>query len=208
MSGLATSGTLTHWFRDNLARDLDPATAMIALAAEAAAVATGRQGPRPSPLLLRRADADPRSACQGRALRPQPHPHPRRHLPGAARRHRLRHQPHRRDLRRGRAAIRSADLSPSAAAPRTRSGRRRPRTSRAARRSSARRPMGASYGDAFLAALAVGDVKPETSATGTRSRRSSRRSRQCRGLCPAISGLQGHLCAHARPDAPAGRWVS
>ena len=42
MSGLATSGTLTHWFRDNLARDLDPATAMIALAAEAEAVAAGR----------------------------------------------------------------------------------------------------------------------------------------------------------------------
>ena len=24
MAGLATSGTLTHWFRDELARDLDP----------------------------------------------------------------------------------------------------------------------------------------------------------------------------------------
>src|SRR5260221_3781289 len=27
MAGLATSGTLTHWFRENLARDLDPETA-------------------------------------------------------------------------------------------------------------------------------------------------------------------------------------
>ena len=25
MAGLSTSGTLTHWFRDNLARELDPA---------------------------------------------------------------------------------------------------------------------------------------------------------------------------------------
>jgi xylulokinase len=44
MSGLATSGTLTHWFRDNLARDLDPATAMIALAAEAATSPPGAKG--------------------------------------------------------------------------------------------------------------------------------------------------------------------
>lgn len=35
LSGLATSGTLTHWFRDNFARDLDPATATTALVAEA-----------------------------------------------------------------------------------------------------------------------------------------------------------------------------
>ncbi len=44
MSGLATSGTLTHWFHDTLARDLDPATAMIALAGEAAASPPGANG--------------------------------------------------------------------------------------------------------------------------------------------------------------------
>ncbi len=44
MSGLATSGTLTHWFRDNLARDLDPATAMITLAAEAEGSPPGARG--------------------------------------------------------------------------------------------------------------------------------------------------------------------
>lgn len=44
MSGLATSGTLTHWFRDTLARDLDPATAMIALAEEAATSPPGARG--------------------------------------------------------------------------------------------------------------------------------------------------------------------
>lgn len=44
MSGLATSGTLTHWFRDTLARDLDPTTAMVALAAEAEASPPGARG--------------------------------------------------------------------------------------------------------------------------------------------------------------------
>ena len=28
MAGLATSGTLTHWFRENMARELDPARAI------------------------------------------------------------------------------------------------------------------------------------------------------------------------------------
>ena len=37
MSGLATSGTLTHWFRDELARDLNSSDAFRALAAEAEA---------------------------------------------------------------------------------------------------------------------------------------------------------------------------
>lgn len=44
MSGLATSGTLTHWFRDTLAKELDPATAMIALAAEAETSPPGARG--------------------------------------------------------------------------------------------------------------------------------------------------------------------
>jgi len=44
MSGLATSGTLTHWFRENLARDLDPEAAMPALAAEAEQSPPGAKG--------------------------------------------------------------------------------------------------------------------------------------------------------------------
>jgi xylulokinase len=40
MAGLSTSGTLTHWFRDQLARDADFAT----LAAEAAASPKGAKG--------------------------------------------------------------------------------------------------------------------------------------------------------------------
>lgn len=44
MAGLATSGTLTHWFRDQLARDLPPDEAFATLAAEAAASPKGARG--------------------------------------------------------------------------------------------------------------------------------------------------------------------
>ncbi|MGR3503375.1 FGGY-family carbohydrate kinase [Pseudaestuariivita sp.] len=44
MAGLATSGTLTHWFRDQLARDLDPAEAFPVLAAEAMDSPPGANG--------------------------------------------------------------------------------------------------------------------------------------------------------------------
>jgi xylulokinase len=44
MSGLATSGTLTHWFRDQFGRDLDPATAFVELAAEAGQSPPGANG--------------------------------------------------------------------------------------------------------------------------------------------------------------------
>ena len=44
MAGLATSGTLTHWFRDQLARDLEPAEAFPILAAEAATSPPGANG--------------------------------------------------------------------------------------------------------------------------------------------------------------------
>ena len=44
MSGLATSGTLTHWFRDQFARELDPATAFAELAAEAEQSPPGANG--------------------------------------------------------------------------------------------------------------------------------------------------------------------
>ncbi len=40
-AGLATSGTLTHWFRDNFARDLDPVDAFETLAQEAAGSPVG-----------------------------------------------------------------------------------------------------------------------------------------------------------------------
>ena len=44
MAGLATSGTLTHWFRDQMARDLPRDTAFAALAAEADASPAGAKG--------------------------------------------------------------------------------------------------------------------------------------------------------------------
>ena len=44
MAGLATSGTLTHWFRETLARDLEPANAMDTLVAEASASPAGAKG--------------------------------------------------------------------------------------------------------------------------------------------------------------------
>jgi xylulokinase len=44
MSGLATSGTLTHWFRENFARELDPTEAVAALVEEAAASPPGAHG--------------------------------------------------------------------------------------------------------------------------------------------------------------------
>ena len=44
MAGLATSGTLTHWFRDHLARDLAPEQAFLLLAEEAATSRPGANG--------------------------------------------------------------------------------------------------------------------------------------------------------------------
>jgi xylulokinase len=44
MAGLATSGTLTHWFRDHLAGGMDPATAFATLAAEAERSPPGARG--------------------------------------------------------------------------------------------------------------------------------------------------------------------
>ena len=44
MSGLATSGTLTHWFRDEIAKELNPATAFARLAEEAATSPPGANG--------------------------------------------------------------------------------------------------------------------------------------------------------------------
>ena len=44
MGGLATSGALTHWFRDRFARELDPAAAMGMLAEEAGRAPPGARG--------------------------------------------------------------------------------------------------------------------------------------------------------------------
>jgi xylulokinase len=44
MAGLATSGTLTHWFRDQMGRDLPPDEAFVRLAEEAEASPAGANG--------------------------------------------------------------------------------------------------------------------------------------------------------------------
>jgi xylulokinase len=44
MSGLSTSGTLSHWFREQFARELEPATAVAALLAEAETSPPGAKG--------------------------------------------------------------------------------------------------------------------------------------------------------------------
>jgi xylulokinase len=44
MSGLATSGTLTHWFREQFARELDPETAIVTLTREAEKSPPGAKG--------------------------------------------------------------------------------------------------------------------------------------------------------------------
>jgi xylulokinase len=95
---------------------------------------------------------------EGRGLRAEPDPHARRPLPGASRRHRDGHGACDRDLPGGGAG--AARVLAWAAARRTRSGCRRRRTMRACPRSCSEKTVGASYGDAFLAALAVGAVEP------------------------------------------------
>jgi len=44
MAGLATSGTLTHWFRDHMAKELDPQDAFVQLAKEAQTSTIGANG--------------------------------------------------------------------------------------------------------------------------------------------------------------------
>ncbi len=44
MSGLATSGTLTHWFRQQFARELDPESAIVTLTQEAETSPAGAKG--------------------------------------------------------------------------------------------------------------------------------------------------------------------
>ena len=100
MAGLATSGTLTHWFADQLARDLSPEAAMAALAAEAATSPPGANGlvflPYFSGERTPIHDPNAKGAIVGLTLA-----HTRADVyRAAARGHRLRDQTHLRHLRR------------------------------------------------------------------------------------------------------------
>ena len=100
MAGLATSGTLTHWFADQLARDLVPRRRWPRWRPRREIAARRQRACCPA-LFFRRADADPRSARQGRHRRSDVGAHARRHLPRRARGNRFRDQTHLRHLRRG-----------------------------------------------------------------------------------------------------------
>jgi xylulokinase len=158
MSGLATSGTLTHWFRETIARDLDPQSAMPLLVAEAEASPPGAKG-----LVLLPYLSGERTPIHD--------PHAKGMLFGL-------------DLTHGRGDIFRAVLEGIAYAtkhiletyleagqdPRailavgggTKNRVWAQATSDILGRAQlvCSRTLGASYGDAFLAALAVGDAKP------------------------------------------------
>ena len=154
--------------------------AFVALAARGGGLAAGRQRAGRAALFLRRADADPRSPGQGRDLRAQPDP--RRAATSIARCSKASPAAPTTSSRPiATSARRRKDVSRSAAAPRTASGRRRRRTFPAGRRSCGKRRSGRRYGDAFLAALAVGDASAGDIETVEPGRRPpSRRTRRPR----------------------------
>lgn len=158
MASLATAGTITHWLRDQIARDLDRAGAMSALAAEAAASPPGANGlvflPYMAGAQTPLQDPGARGAFLGLNLTHGRGDLVRAVLEGIA--HATRH---------------ILDTYADAAAAPERivavgGGIRNPVWLQAVSDIAERdqvtpeKPGGAAYGDAFLAALAVGDVSP------------------------------------------------
>lgn len=159
MAGLATSGTLTHWFRNTVAKELPPETALATLVAEAEASPPGAKG-----LVVLPYFSGERSPIHD--------PHARGVLFGL-------------DLTHGRGDMFRAVLEGIAHGTRhvfetfadtgqnpvvvesVGGGTRNMIWSQATSdicaitQSVREKTMGASYGDAFLAALAVGDVRPD-----------------------------------------------
>lgn len=155
MAGLATSGTLTHWFRDQLARDTDFAT----LAAEAAQSPKGAKGLLCLPYFSGERtpihDAQAKGAFFGLDLT-----HTRADLFRAALE----------GIAMGTAHVfdtyRELDATPSrvlAVGGGTQNAVWMQATSDIARTPQlvCEKTMGASYGDAFLAAVAIGAVMPD-----------------------------------------------
>ncbi len=200
MAGLATSGTLTRWFRDQFARELPPETAFAALAAEAEAVPPGAEGLVLLPYFSgeRTPIHDPfaRGALFGLNLT-----HTRGHvyralLEGIA--HGTAH-----------ALAAMAEAGAGASVLRAVGGGVQNRVWLQATSDIAERPqllaaqsIGASYGDAFLAALAVGDVtpgdiaawNPEAGRVEPRPSATYRRQHAVfRGLYPATRELMAEL---------------
>ncbi len=205
MAGLATSGTLTHWFRDSRrARARTGPGLRRRWPGKQRASPPGARRPGPAALFLGRADAHPRPACQGRALRPQPDTWPRRHLSRAARGHRL----------GTRACFET--YGEAGALPRrlravgggTRNAVWAQATSDASgyRQEVCRVTIGAAYGDAFLAALAVGDVSKRDIAGWNPVVRRIVPDRPDQGrLRPELFGLPVADAKDARRDGGTGR---
>ena len=80
MAGLATSGTLTHWFRDQFARELCTADAFASLADEAANSSPGANGLIMLPYFSGERTPIHDPMAQGNDIRFEPHPHTGRHL--------------------------------------------------------------------------------------------------------------------------------
>lgn len=159
MAGLATSGTLTHWFRDQFARDLDPDTAFAALAEEAQASPPGARGLIVLPYFSGERtpihDPDAKGVIFGLNLT---------HTRGDVYRAVIE------GIALGTAHVidtfREAGAPPSvvrAVGGGTKNALWAQATSDAGQvaQSLCGKTIGASYGNAFLAALAVGDVRPD-----------------------------------------------
>ena len=142
-----------------LARDLT-GRRLRAAGGRGGSVAARRRRAGRAALFLRRADADPRSARQGRALRAEPHPHARRHLTARC----SRASPAARPM--------SSRPTPRQALPRAGCWRSAAACANEVWAQATSdfceldqmvcgTSIGASYGDAFLAALAVGDAAPD-----------------------------------------------
>jgi len=204
MAGLATSGTLTHWFRDHFARDLPAEEAFAALAEEAAASPPGARGlvflPYFSGERTPIHDPEAKGVIFGLDLTHERGDVYRALLEGIA---------------CGTAHIIETYREigqPPAAVYAVGGGTRNTTWTQATSDISGldqalrRRTLGASYGDAFLAALAVGDVqagdiadwnpverrlapRPETAAVYERQYRVFRRLyEETKGLMAEVSG--------------------
>ncbi len=159
MAGMATSGTLTHWLRDQFARELDPAEAFAALAAEAESAPALSDGVVVLPYFSGERtpihDPDAKGVIFGLNLT-----HTRGHVMRAALE----------GIACGTAHALEAMTQAGAAPARlfaVGGGVANRVWAQATSDFSGldqivrERVIGASYGDAFLAALAVGDVAPE-----------------------------------------------
>jgi xylulokinase len=156
MAGLSTAGTLTHWFRNNLAKELNPETAFAELAAEAAASPPGANGlvllPYFSGYLTPKYDARAKGLIFGLDLTHSRGDMFRAALEGIA--HGTRH-----------VLDTYADVGHAPRAVYAVGGGTKNRVWSQATsdiggitQSLRSKTIGASYGDAFLAALALGDV--------------------------------------------------